>query len=95
MFKPPEPAEGEEGEGAGGEEGEEGSEEKKPKEPEEVFPQHVFVQEVVREPQMHFFKVPKLGSYLAVALEYDSCLAEGALDKAYEDFKQCKIDEEE
>ena len=44
---------------------------------------------------MHFFKVPKLGSYLAVALEYDSCLAEGALDKAYEDFKQCKIDEEE
>ena len=37
-------------------------------------PQHLIVQEVVREPRMHFFKVPKLGSYMAIRLEYNSCL---------------------
>jgi len=35
---------------------------------------HVLVKEVVREPRIHFFKVPKLGSYLAIRLEYNSCL---------------------
>lgn len=29
---------------------------------------------------MHFFKVPKLGSYLAVKLEYETCIFEEALD---------------
>ena len=28
----------------------------------------------MREPRIHFFKVPRLGSYLAIRLEYDSCL---------------------
>ena len=34
----------------------------------------MLVKEVVREPRIHFFKVPKLGSYLAIRLEYNSCL---------------------
>lgn len=65
-----------------GEEGEVISEKEKP----EVFPKSVFVKEVVREPRMYFYKVPKLGSYLAIRLEYESCLFEGALDTAVADY---------
>lgn len=35
---------------------------------------------------MHFFKVPKLGSYLAIKLEYQSCLFEEALTVAVADY---------
>jgi hypothetical protein len=35
---------------------------------------------------MHYFRVPKLGSYLAIKLEYDSCRLEGALDAAVVDY---------
>lgn len=56
------------------------------KEPEEVLPKYIYVKEVVREPRMHFFKVPKLGSYIAIRLEYESCLFEEALDAAVSDF---------
>ncbi len=35
---------------------------------------------------MHFFKVPRLGSYLAIRLEYKSCLFEDSLDAAVVDF---------
>lgn len=35
---------------------------------------------MVKEARMHFFKVPKLGSYLAVKLEYETCIFEEALD---------------
>jgi hypothetical protein len=38
-----------------------------------ALPRHTFIQEVVREPRMHFFAVPKLGSYLACELKYQSC----------------------
>lgn len=31
---------------------------------------HIYVPEVVREPRMHFYKVPKLGSYMAIPLVY-------------------------
>jgi hypothetical protein len=55
-----------------------------------VFPKHVYVKEVVREPRMHFFKVPKLGSYLAIKLEYDSCLFEEALNTAVVDYLDVK-----
>lgn len=68
------------------EEGEEGAEEKPKKEPEEQFPKHAYVKEVVREPRMHFYRVPQLGAYLAIKLEYDSCLFEGALDAAVADY---------
>jgi hypothetical protein len=67
------------------EEGEERAE-KVVKQPEEKFPNHILVPEVVREPRMHFFRVPKLGSYLAIRLEYQSCLFEEAFDAGLVDF---------
>ena len=36
--------------------------------------EHVLIKEVVRENRIKFFRVPKLGSYLAIRLEYNSCL---------------------
>jgi len=42
---------------------------------------HEIITEVVREPRIHFFRVPKLGSYLAIRLEYASCLNEDALNE--------------
>lgn len=47
---------------------------------------HIYVKEVVREPKMHFYKVPRLGAFLAVPLEYSSCLSENALDNAVRDY---------
>ena len=61
-------------------------EDHKPKEPLNISPKHLFISEVVRENRVHYFKVPKLGSYLAVELKYNSCLTEEAFEKAYEDF---------
>ena len=40
---------------------------------------------------MFFFKVPKLGSYLAIKLEYDSCLSESAFDIAVQDYIDLRI----
>ena len=34
---------------------------------------------------MKFFKVPRLGAYLAFKLDYQSCLFEEALDEAIKD----------
>jgi hypothetical protein len=56
----------------------------------EKLPHHVLVQEVVREPRMHYYKVPRLGSYLAVKQEYNSCLFESALDNAIVDYSDVK-----
>lgn len=66
-----------------------------PKEEPEKFPTHVYIPEVVREPKMHFFKVPRLGSYMAINLTFDSCLNEAAFDKAYEDHNQLAEQREE
>lgn len=44
------------------------------------------MREVVREPRMHFYKVPRLGAYLAIKLEYESCLFEDALNSAVVDY---------
>lgn len=55
-------------------------------EPVKPVPRHLFVPEVVREGRMHYFKVPKLGSYIAVELKYNSCLTEEAFLKAFDDF---------
>ena len=55
-----------------------------------MFPKSVYVKEVVREPRMYYFKVPKLGSYMAIRLEYDSCLFEGALDQAVADYSDVR-----
>lgn len=46
---------------------------------------HLYVREVVREPRMHFYRVPRLGSFMVVPLEYDSCLSVKALDEAVAD----------
>ena len=46
----------------------------------------LFIPEVVREPKIKYYRVPKLGSYLVVALCYTSFLFEDALDKAVENY---------
>ena len=50
---------------------------------------HILVPEVVREPKMHFFKVPRLGSYLAIRLEYESCLFVDAYNAGITDALSC------
>jgi hypothetical protein len=42
----------------------------------------------VKEGRIHFFKVPKLGSYMAIRLEYETCLFEEALDAGVADYLQ-------
>ncbi len=47
---------------------------------------------------MHYFRVPKLGAYLAVKLEYGACELDYALDVAivdYQEVKQKKKEQEE
>lgn len=48
----------------------------------ENLPKYIFRDEVVTESKMHYFSVPRLGSYLAIRLEYESCLFEEAYDAA-------------
>jgi|LauGreDrversion4_2_1035121.scaffolds.fasta_scaffold209536_3 hypothetical protein len=63
------------------------------------YPQHLIVPEVVREPRIHFFKVPRLGSYMAIRLEYQTCLYEEAFDAGVLDLiavnEKLRIQEEE
>ena len=46
---------------------------------------HIFVNEVVREDKMHFWNVPRLGSFMAVPLVYKSCLNVESFQKACDD----------
>lgn len=69
-----------------GEDGEEGEKKVAANDVTEKLPPHILVPEVVREPRMHFYRVPRLGSYLAIRLEYDSCLFEEAFDLGLADF---------
>jgi len=71
--------------------------EKDENEKEGCDPKHLLIKEVVREENMHYYQVPKLGSYLAIKLEYDSCLFEEAFDAALEDYSsvQQKIRDQE
>ena len=55
----------------------------------------LFIPEVVREPKIKYFRVPRLGCYYVAALTYDSHLFEGALDKASENFFITKQKKEE
>lgn len=48
---------------------------------------HTFVPEVVRESQIHFKRVPRLGCFMAVPLVYNSCLFNEALEEAIEDYQ--------
>lgn len=47
---------------------------------------HKFVPEVVRNPKMHYWKVPRLGSYLAIPMVYQSCLSVASFTQAVDDF---------
>ncbi len=81
VFKAPEEEEEEEKDPE--EMTEEEKEAKAEKERLKALPRSVYVKEVVREGRMHFFDVPKLGSYLALELKYPSCLKEEPFDEAY------------
>lgn len=35
---------------------------------------HIYVPEVIRNPNMHYWQVPRLGSFIAIPLVYKSCL---------------------
>jgi len=50
------------------------------------LPKHIYVKDIVREKDMFYYRVPRLGSYLAIKLEYDSCLNEEAYDAAVENY---------
>ena len=55
---------------------------------EQGYPKHLIIKEVVKEPKIHFYKVPRLGSYMAVKLEYESCLFESAFDAAVDNYSE-------
>ena len=95
VFKELSQADGEEPAAADGDEDEEAVKPEKTPEEEALAMKHVYVPEVVREPRMKYYKVPKLGSFMAVPLVYDSCLFESALDNAVTDFIDVKGRKEE
>jgi cation transport regulator ChaB len=45
------------------------------------------VPQVVREKKIHYQRVPRLGSYMAIPLTYKHCLTDSALDEATNDHK--------
>jgi len=51
---------------------------------------HVYVKEVVREPRMHYWTVPRLGSFMAVPLVYKSCLSVESFNAAVSDYTRYK-----
>ncbi len=83
------------------EEGEEGATEAKAvtKSIFDGYPQHLVIPEVVRDSRVHFYKVPRLGSYMAIRLEYQTCLFEEAFDAGVLDLievnEKLRIQEEE
>ena len=104
MFAAAAAGEGEQPPEEGGEEGENADGEGKPAKKNEggyaaddIISQfkHLYVKEVVREPRMHFYRVPRLGAFMAVPLEYESCLSAAALDAAVADSLQLKKAREE
>jgi hypothetical protein len=52
-------------------------------------PKTIFIPEVVRDPRIHYFRVPRLGSYFSIAMVHKSCLFEEALDNAVADYLNC------
>jgi hypothetical protein len=76
-----------EGEAAAEEEEEEGDE-KKEKTVEDILKMypHKYISHVVRQKDIHFWRVPRLGSFMAIPLIYKSCMSEEALDEAITDW---------
>ena len=54
-------------------------------EPKTDEPKSIFIDQVVREKKIKFFRVPRLGSLLAIRLSYQSCLSEKAVENAIAD----------
>lgn len=52
------------------------------KKPKEFVPNHILVDEVVRNPKVKFFREPRIGCYLAIDLTYKSCLSALSLNSA-------------
>lgn len=50
----------------------------------------ISVDDVVTDPRIHFFDVPKLGAYFAVPLTYKSCLSEASFDAGVDDALECR-----
>ncbi|MDR3582065.1 MAG: hypothetical protein P4L67_02200 [Candidatus Pacebacteria bacterium] len=55
-----------------------------PPPPEENNVELRFLKDVTKEPKLKFFRVPRLGSYVAISLTHPTCLQEESLDKAFE-----------
>ena len=54
--------------------------------PHEVLLKHTLFDEFVKEPRIHYFCVPKLGSFLFIKHGYESCLSEEAFNTAIIDY---------
>ena len=50
----------------------------------------VSVDDVINDPRIKFFDVPKLGAYFVAPLTYNSCLLENAFDAGVEDALECR-----
>lgn len=50
---------------------------------------------MVREKKMHYQRVPRLGSYLAIPMTYRHCLTDSALDEASNDYKNVMAQRDE
>ena len=48
---------------------------------------HIYVPEVVRQPRIHYQRVPRLGSYMAIPLVYQNCLYVESLEEAVRNFQ--------
>eukprot|EP00801_Mesodinium_rubrum_P001810 Mrub_01810.p1 GENE.Mrub_01810~~Mrub_01810.p1 ORF type:complete len:626 (-),score=171.68 Mrub_01810:86-1753(-) len=48
----------------------------------------IFIPQVICDKKIHFFKVPKLGCYYAVAFELNSCLMIESLENAFSDMQE-------
>lgn len=60
-------------------------------------PTYIYVADVVKEPRMVFFRIPKLGAYIAIPLVYKSCLNEQSFQTALEErqkFLKAKEDQD-
>lgn len=48
-------------------------------------PTYLYVPDVIKRSNMHYFRLPKLGAYLAVPLIYNTCLSEESFDRGLEE----------
>ena len=74
---------------------EEGEQAPPPKDIFDSFKSLVYVENVVREPRMHYQKVPRLGAFMAVPLVYNSCLSDEALEAFIADTLSTNLQKEE